>query len=52
MSDYNVIKTHLTERSGRVGKTPPSYSGNSGFKTRLQRPAILIEASCGFPQSL
>jgi hypothetical protein len=35
-----------------VVNTSASYSGGPGFKSRLRRPAILIEIIHGFPQSL
>jgi hypothetical protein len=35
-----------------VVKTPASYSGDYGFKSRPQRPVILIGSIRGFPHFL
>jgi hypothetical protein len=45
-------KKKKTECCGQVVNTPASYSGGTALKSRPQRPAILIEDFCGFPQSL
>jgi hypothetical protein len=42
----------LNECRGRVVNTPTSYLGGSGFDSRSQRPAVVIEVFRGFPQSL
>jgi hypothetical protein len=44
--------TRKTERRGRVVNTSTSYSGVPVLNSRHRRPAILIEAFRGFPQSL
>jgi hypothetical protein len=52
--DNNNDTAHaaLTERRGRVVKTPASYSGGPWLKSRPGWPAILSEGFLGFSQSL
>jgi hypothetical protein len=52
--DNNNDTSHaaLTERRGRVVRTPASYSGGPGLKSRPRWPAILSEGFLGFSQSL
>jgi hypothetical protein len=52
MKNLVVFTTCEAEHRGRVLNTPASYSGGPEYKSRLRRPAILIEGFRGFSQSL